>query len=281
MTATAILQTIGSALLVVASMLATGLRLRAHELGELRHRPLGISWSVLVNVVLLPALACLATWALALPVEVSLGVLLCAAAPGGPTSALYSNTARADLAFAAGMTILLPAIGVIATPLILAFAVELPADASVPVVPMVGTLIVLQMAPLAAGMLVRRRNAVLADRLAPAATKLANATLGLLVVMLLVLKGELLLGISGATYVALFGLIGVALLLGYLGERRDPASARAGALVAGCRNISVSIMLASTFFVDPVTDATVLAFGFLAVVLPLALASWWRRSVRP
>jgi predicted Na+-dependent transporter len=134
------------------------------------------------------------------------------------------------------------------------------------------------MAPLAAGMFVRRRNAVLADRLAPAATRLANATLGLLVVMLLVLKGELLLGISGATYVALFGLIGAALLLGYLGERRDPASARAGALVAGCRNISVSIMLASTFFVDPVIDATVLAFGFLAVVMPLALASWWRRS---
>jgi BASS family bile acid:Na+ symporter len=278
MTTLAIVQTIGSALLVVSSMLAIGLRLRAHELSELRHRSSAISWSVLVNVVLLPALAWLATWALSLPIEVALGVLLCAAAPGGPTGALYSNTARADLPFAAGMTILLPAIGVIATPLILSFAVELPAGASVPVVPMVGTLIVLQMAPLAAGMFVRRRDAALADRMAPAATMLANITLGLLVVMLLVLKGHLLLGISGATYAALFGLIGAALGLGYLGERRVPASARAGALVAGCRNISVSIMLASTFFADPVVDTTVLAFGFLAVVVPLGLASWWRRS---
>jgi BASS family bile acid:Na+ symporter len=264
--------------LVVASMLATGLRLRAHELSELRHRPGALSWSVLVNVVLLPALAWVATWALSLPVEVALGVLLCASAPGGPTGALYSNTARADLAFAASMTILLPVIGIIATPLILSLAAELPAGASVPVLPMVMTLLVLQMAPLAAGMFVRRRSPALADRMAPAATMLANITLGLLVAMLLVLKGHLLLGISPATYVALFGLTGAALLLGYIGERQRPASARAGALVAGCRNISVSIMLASTFFTDPVGDATVLAFGFLAVVLPLALASWWRRS---
>jgi BASS family bile acid:Na+ symporter len=277
MTTVAILQTAGSALLVVSSMLATGLRLRPHELSDLRHRPKEIAWSVLVNVVLLPTLAWLAAWGLALPVEVALGVLLCAAAPGGPTGALYSNTARADLPFAAGMTILLPAIGVVATPLILSIAVDLPDGASMPVGPMVGTLISLQLAPLAIGMLVRRRNAALADRLAPAATMLANVTLALIVVMLLVLKGQLLLGISSATYAALFGLIGIAMLLGYLGER-ERASARAGALVAGCRNISVSIMLASTFFIDPVVDATVLAFGFLAVVVPLGLASWWRRS---
>jgi BASS family bile acid:Na+ symporter len=276
MTAVAILQTVGSALLVVSSMLATGLRLRPSELSELRHRPKDIWWSVLVNVVLLPGLAWLATSALGLPVEVALGVLLCAAAPGGPTGALYSNTARADLAFAAGMTILLPAIGVVATPLILSLAVELPDGASVPVVPMVSTLIALQLAPLAAGMLVRRRNAKIADRMAPVATMVANVTLGLIVVLLSVLKGELLFGISGATYLALFGLIGGAMLLGYLGGR-EPSRARAGALVAGCRNISVSIMLASTFFVDPVVDATVLAFGLIAVIVPLGLASWWRR----
>jgi BASS family bile acid:Na+ symporter len=277
MTPVGILQTVLSALLVVSSMLATGLRLRSNELSELRHRPEEISWSVFVNVVLLPALAWLAAWGLALPTEVALGVLLCAAAPGGPTGALYSNTARADLALAAGMTILLPMIGVVATPLILSLAVELPDGASIPVLPMVGTLIVLQIAPLLAGMLVRRRDATLADRFAPVATMVANVTLALIVVLLLVLKGELLLGISPATYLALFGLIGAAMLLGYLGGR-EPSRSRAGALVAGCRNISVSIMLASTFFIDPVVDATVLAFGLLAVLIPLGLASWWRRS---
>jgi predicted Na+-dependent transporter len=157
-------------------------------------------------------------------------------------------------------------IGVVATPLILSLAVELPDGASIPVLPMVGTLIVLQIAPLLAGMLVRRRNSALADRFAPVATMVANVTLALIVVLLLVLKGELLLGISPATYLALFGLIGAA------------SRSRAGALVAGCRNISVSIMLASTFFIDPVVDATVLAFGLLAVLIPLGLASWWRRS---
>lgn len=192
------------------------------------------------------------------------------------TSALYSNTARADLPFAAAMTILLPAIGVVTTPLILSLAVELPAGAEVPLLPMIGSLIAMQVVPLSFGMFVRRRWPQLAARLVPWAAGLANAVLAGLVVMLTALEGDLMLEISGPTWLALLGLTGLALVLGGAADHARPASARAGALVAACRNVSVAIMLASVYFADPVTDATVLTFGFVTFMIPLGLASFWR-----
>lgn len=283
-----VLQTVGSAALVVSLMFAIGLKLQRTQLTELITRRAMLAWSVLVNILLIPALAWAAAGALGLPAPVRIGVMLCAAAPGGPTSALYSTTARADLAQAAGMTILLPAIGVLSTPLILSFAVDLPAGARVPVAPMIATLITFQIIPLAAGMAIRRRQPKLADKLAPYASAVANAILGVLVVGLSVTKGKLMLGISGPTWAVLVGVTLLALGLGYLsgrssgrdvklrepGRRRD--SGRAGALVAACRNVSVAIMLASTFFTDAVVDVTVLTFGFVTFSLPLGLALCWR-----
>lgn len=271
-----VLQTIGSIALVVSLMLATGLRIEVHELAELRQRPGSLAWAMVLNVLLLPALAWMCAQLLELDPRVAIGVMLCAAAPGGPTSALYSNTARADLPFAAAMTILLPAIGVVTTPLILSLAVELPAGAEVPLLPMIGSLIAMQVVPLSLGMFVRRRWPRLAARLVPWAAGLANAVLAGLVVMLTALKGDLMLEISGPTWLALLGLTVLALLLGGAADRSRPASARAGALVAACRNVSVAIMLASVYFADPVTDATVLTFGFVTFTIPLALASFWR-----
>jgi BASS family bile acid:Na+ symporter len=281
---TPLLQAIGSAALVVSLMLAIGLELDPSQLSALATRRAMLVWTTIVNVLVIPALAWAAVLVLALPSEVVIGVLLCAAAPGGPTSALYSNTARADLPLAAAMTILLPAIGVVTTPLLLSVALELPEGASMPVAPMIGTLIVLQLVPLALGMSVRRWRPRLAKRLAPFASGLANAILAALVIGLGILQGELMLGISGPTWAVLIGVTVAALGLGYVcahNPRPGPNqtgkhSGRAGALVAGCRNVSVAIMLASTFFSTPVVEATVLAFGLVTFLLPLGLALWWR-----
>lgn len=284
MSAIGLAQAIGSAALVVSLMISVGLELEPAALVELSRRRLALLLTVLVNLALIPALCWGLCAGLSLSREVTIGVMLCAAAPGGPTSALYTNIARADLALAASMTILLPALGVVATPLLLSTTVELPAGARVPVLPMVVTLVVLQVVPLAAAMLLRRRNLALAARLAPPARTLANAILGLLVIGLGITQGHLLLGISGPTWLVLIGSTIAAFALGYLGvglgvglgPRGSRSSGRAGAMVAACRNVSVAIMLASTFFPDPVVNATVLTFGLVTFSLPLALAHAWK-----
>ncbi len=98
---------------------------------------------------------------------------------------------------------------------------------------------------------------------------------------MLILKGEVLLGIDGRTWLAMFGAAALALLLGYLAALPGRDRARTGAIVGISRNISVSIMLASTFFTAPVIVATVLGFGLVAFLIPLLLALVWRRSAAP
>jgi|GEM_PF-1432886 len=272
----ALVQILGSAALVVSLMFAAGLQLRGAELLALRTRPRVLVLALLVNVLAIPGV----TWALVaglgVPVEVSLGLLLCAAAPGGPAAVLYANTAKADLPLTVGLTVVLPVVGVVTTPLSLSLVPNLPADIAIPALPLILSLIGFQLIPLALGMLVCRLAPGLAARMAPPAKIVANVILALLVSVMFVLKGHVLLGISPSTWLAMIGAAGAALGLGYLAALPGRDSARAGAIVGISRNVSVAIMLASTFFIDPVIDATVLSFGLIAFIAPLVLSLRWR-----
>lgn len=270
------IQLIGSALLVVSLMLAAGLQLRVADLLALRQRPRVLALALLVNIFVVPGLTWALLAALALPAEVVLGLLLCIAAPGGPAAVLYVNTAKADLPMTVSLTITLPILGVVTTPLTLSLIPNLPADLTMPVLPVIVSLFGFQLIPLALGMVVRARAPARADRLAPIAKTTANATLAALVVVMLFLEGHLVLDTPPQVWLAMIGSAVAALGLGYLAALPDRDSARAGAIVAISRNISVSLMLASTFFVDPVINATVLVFGLVAFASPLMLALLWR-----
>lgn len=272
------IQLIGSALLVVSLMLAAGLQLRVAELLALRERPRMLALALLVNLVVVPGVTWGLSAALSLPAELMLGLLLCAAAPGGPAAVLYVNTAKADLPMTVSLTIVLPILGVITTPLTLSLLPNLPADLAMPVLPIIVSLVGLQLIPLALGMLVRARAPQLAARLSPYAKTTANVTLASLVVTMLVLEGHLLAETPARVWLTLLGSGAAALAVGYFAALPDRASARAGAIVAISRNISVSLMLASSFFTDPRITATVLMFGLVAFVSPLLLALVWRRS---
>jgi len=271
-----LIQLIGSALLVVSLMFAAGLQLSVADLLALRERPRVLALAVLVNIVAIPGL----TWALltglSLPAEVMLGLLLCATAPGGPAAVLYVTTARADLPMTVSLTIALPILGVVTTPLSLSLIPGLPAELSIPVAPVILSLFGFQLIPLALGMLVRARTPALAERLTPYAKTTANLTLGGLVIVMAVLEGHLVAETPARVWLAMLGSGAAALGLGYLAALPGRDSARAGAIVAISRNISVSLMLASTFFADPLVNATVLVFGLVAFVGPLVLALIWR-----
>ncbi|MEM7157473.1 MAG: bile acid:sodium symporter [Myxococcota bacterium] len=271
-----LIQTLGSVLLVVTLMFATGLKLVWGDLVALRRRPGPMLWGLVVNLVAVPALAWVLVSSLGLPPLVALGIVLCAAAPGGPAAILYVTMAGADLALAVGMTIVLPAIAVVSTPLTLSLLVEL--EGSVPVLPMLGALVGMQMMPLAIGMLLRRHREALATRLARPFTALANAILAGLVLFLLITKGYVLADSSPTTWLVIMALTVAALVLGYGRPGAERDTARASSLVGASRNSSVAIMLSSTFFADPVVDATVLGYSLMALLAPIFVAQVWRRG---
>jgi BASS family bile acid:Na+ symporter len=274
----AAIQLIGAALLVVSLMFAAGLELRVADLLALRERPRMLALALLVNLVVVPGVTWGLSAALSLPAAVMLGLLLCAAAPGGPAAVLYVTTAKGNLPMTVSLTIVLPIVGVITTPLTLSLVPNLPGELAMPVLPIIGSLIGFQLLPLALGMLLRARGPAIAARLSPYAKTTANLTLLTLVIAMLALEGHVLGETPTQVWLATLGSGAAALAVGYLAALPDRESARAGAIVAISRNISVSLMLASTFFEDPQVITTVLIFGLVAFVSPLLLALLWRRG---
>src|SRR6185503_13646517 len=105
--------------LVVAMMASVGLHLSFADAWAGLRRWGMLALAVVVNVVLMPALVLGLGELLALPAGTRMGLLVCAAAPGGPTGPLFTRIARGDLGFGTALQILLSVLALASAPLTL------------------------------------------------------------------------------------------------------------------------------------------------------------------
>lgn len=267
------------ALLVLVMMLAVGLKVGPAELWAIRRRPRVLAASLAVNLLVVPALAFALCRLFVLPIEMSVALLLCAAAPGGPMGPLFADRARADLAFAISLMTLLCAVSVATTPLTLSlFAVFLAgADGGADPLALARTLALYQFAPLALGVAMRARRPDWADRLAPSLTRLANGLLVALVLGLLLGKGVQLVSFGAGALVAINLLVALCLVLGWSAARGDAATARGASLITGVRNLAIALLISATHVRDPRTDIAILCFGLFMLCVSGGLAVVWGR----
>src|SRR6266571_3324224 len=114
------LLTIGS---LAGLLMAVGMRLTIRQVvNALRKRRLALI--VTVNFVIVPVLVLAATKLCGFKTEVSIGMILLAAAPFAPVVPVFARMARADLALAAGLTALFPVLSVFVTPFVCEMALK-------------------------------------------------------------------------------------------------------------------------------------------------------------
>jgi BASS family bile acid:Na+ symporter len=269
------------AILAVVMMLAIGLRSDPRDFAVALRRPSTFLLSLLINLVVVPFVALLVLRTSKLPNAVVVGILICAASPAGAVGPLFTMRAGGHVATAVVTMTALTLLGAIATPPLLSWTigVSVAIDTGHLVLPMMRTLLVLQLAPLLVGMAIRRWRAGWASRLAPLANRLANVLLLVVVIGFAVTRGHALVEV-GAVGVALSGIVVlVSLALGGLVTRVVPER-RAYSLVTGARNIALALVVGSSYFPDPLTEATILTFGLCTMTLPLAAAWGMRRGDR-
>ena len=261
--------------LVVVMMASVGLHLSpAQAWAGLRQWPV-LGLALAANLVVMPALVLGLGELLALPAGFAMGLLVCAAAPGGPTGPLFTRLARADLGFATSLQVLSCVAALVSAPLTLELLGR-EGERSL-LWPMVRTLAVFQLLPLSLGMILRHRRAAWADRLGEPLGRLANGLLLLVVVGLLVTRGDELLEQGPGMHAALVALallpVGVGLAWP-VGTALRPTLVAAG-MVTTVRNVSVALLLSASFFADePAVDGAILIWGFYMMVVPGLLA--WR-----
>ena len=255
-------------------MLSVGLEL---DLGRLR-AALGRKWLLLgitlLNFGLVPLLALGLGRGLELPAAVFAGLMLAGVAPGGGTGTLLTRTARGNLELS---VVLLGIFTMLAVPLVPALAVLLMPGQELELWPLLRTLLLFQLLPLAIGLGIRLARPPLAQRLDKLARPLSNLVFGGLVLGLLVTKGHLLFDVGWAGLSAITGLV-VGALLAPLVVPATPADRAALSLTTAVRNISLALLLSSAFF-DAMTTLTVLAYGLIMYLVGVPAALWVRRSL--
>jgi len=205
------------------------------------------------------------------------GLLLVGVASAGPLGIKAAELARADVPFAISLVAALEAANAFVIPAWVALL--LPAGATVPITPVVTTLLLLVLCPLLIGLALRRW---LRERAVPWMRRLTwTSNLGLLAVISLVLVRYL--PRVPDSFRAGAGLVSVIVVLAALGAGwiiGGPArSTRAAtALVTGIRANGPALAIAQVSFRSrPDVAVAIATFGLFSVLLPLVTALVLRR----
>ena len=234
--------------------------------------------AVLLNSVLIPLLYWALTFVLPMNSDYATGFMLVGFAAAAPFAIKAAAVEKGDVPLMIGLVVLLGALNVVFIPLWCALL--MPAGTTVDVLNIAVTLVVLVLAPLALGLLIRARWAEHAQEWAPEANKISTLMLLLVIALMVVTSWQSIVSIFGA-WVIVGGLIAIAISMvaGYFFGGKNPASRRTVATVSGMRAVGPALAIAASAFADnPDVTAVVVVLGILSFV-PFAVAIEWGKRL--
>jgi BASS family bile acid:Na+ symporter len=259
-------------------LLTVGLRLGWAEVAKAMkrcHLPLVLS----VNFVFVPLLAVATSSALHLGRDVTIGMILLAAAPFAPVVPVFARMARADLALAAGLTALFPFLSALLTPLV--------CTASLKVLPrteglrfdflgVLGVLVATITLPLATGVAVNHWKPVLANKVLRPIEMLSEAIGALSLAFVTAVEFKTVLATGWKPLLAMALVSELSLLAGYAVGGSTTGARRVLALGTSNRNIALAVLVAINSFAGTPVVGAVVANGLLLILLGLLHVAWWR-----
>lgn len=253
-----------------SAMLAMGLALPVSQVMETLNNRIPLLLGLLVNLLVAPLLALALSHSMSFAAPAALGLMLCAAAPGGNTGPLLSSNARGSIAYSVTLVIILSFASLVTLPVYLELAGSAE-QLSIPVGRILILILSFHIAPLLAGMLVHHYWPATGQRFSRYFRFLANVALLALTILLLALRWQALVANGWIPLIAmlLFVLAMLALGLVVLPSR---AYARSLSMTTATRNLSLALLLGSQVFKDPQTMMTVLAYGLVWVSITVPLS---------
>jgi BASS family bile acid:Na+ symporter len=269
-------------------MYGVSLKLTVADFARVARDPRPFFAGMGAQFVVLPAATALGTWALDVEPQLSLGMILVAACPGGAFSNIMTWRARGDVALSVSMTAVSSLVATLLTPLNFAFwggvnphtrailqSIEIPAGGVLGLVALVLAL------PLVLGMLTGRRFPAFVAR--SERPLRAFSLVALLAVVAFVFARNF--GLFLRRFDVFFWLVavqnGAALALGALisrSARLSAAARRAVTLEVGIQNSGHGLLIILNFF--PTASGMLLITAFWGVwhlVSGLLLSGWWGR----
>jgi len=269
---------------LVAMMTAMGAKLTRGDVRRtIREYNLVLRW-ILANLIAVPLFGILLGVVFGLPDSVIVGLLLVGVAPGAPFIPQLVSMAGGNSHEGIRLTAALTIVATVTVPLLVAATLAvLNVDLGFSPWPFLVPLLFFLVIPLIAGGVVREKRPDVARSVARRLTTLANVTLllALVIVVLLDLDGALrilavLFGTGALLVMALFVLASV--LIGWLTGGPTPENRRILALGTAGRNVNIALFIATGAFPASNADASIVAFAVIMLVVSLLVAWYWKRN---
>ncbi|MBD1843419.1 bile acid:sodium symporter [Cyanobacteria bacterium FACHB-63] len=264
--------------LILSMLLDTGLSLTIQAIWEpLRNIRLILS-SLIANFILVPLFVYFLLQVVPLSEPVRIGFTILAVAAGPPVLPKLAQLVNGNLAYAAGLMLLM--MGLTAVYMPFALSVMLPCakgialqDVEVDPWQIAKPLLSLMLIPLIVGLLIRAKFEEIAATIQPLMRQLSSAALILGLSTSLILQfGSLVTLVKTGEIFAIAVFILVAFGFGYLLGGSDPATRRTLAVGTAQRNIAAALLVAETNFDDPTVTSVVVVTSFSLFVMIRVIA---------
>ena len=113
-------------------MFTLGLGLSVKDFSNVFKKPKNFLIGLVSQLIFLPIVGLILVIIWPLPIEIAIGVMLIAAAPGGVTSNILTYFARGDVALSVSLTAVMSLLSAVSVPIVLAISIGLIVDSSLP-----------------------------------------------------------------------------------------------------------------------------------------------------
>ena len=271
--------TIGVLVFIITSMVGMGFSLTVPQIIDpLKNKRLVIM-SLAANFIIVPLLVLLIVRVLPLSEGLKIGLILVGLAAGAPFLPKLVQVAKGDVAFTAGLMVMLMVVTIAYLPLVLPFVL-----AGVQVNPweIAKSLILLMLIPLGIALFIRTKYEEVAKGLIPTMAMATNLSLIVLFIGYFVAYFSEIIGVIGTggvlgAILLIGGAVGVGFLLGGPGKNTKKVLA----LGTGQRNLAAAFAVAtSNFQSNPEVLIEILVVSLLGLVILMIIAGQLgRRSV--
>ncbi len=264
-------------------LLAVGLRLTWAEVLQALRR-CSIGWVLALNFIGVPAITLGAALLFGLGRDLTLGMILLAAAPFAPVVPVFTRMAKGDLALAAGLTGVFPFLSAIFTPMVCAVCLKfVPGADSVrfEFLNVLGVLAATITLPMATGVAVNHYRPKLARAVLRPVEVLSEGIGALSLAYVTLVEFKDILHTGARPLLVMLLIFEVALLAGYWIGGNSRGSRLVVALGTSNRNIALAVLVAVSSFPNTPVVGAVVANGLLLILLGLLHVAWWRFGAKP
>ena len=263
---------------IIGLLMSVGLKTSVQEI-MLSARQYGlVSRSMLANLVFAPAAILLIAMVMNLPIEISIGLVLVAAAPFAPMAPAFAGMAKGHLPTAGSHLVIYSMLAVIVCPLIckiLFLALPGAGDVQIDLIQLAKSLVVSVFLPLSLGIAIKAFAPKVADRMLHPIEVMSRVAILAVVGLVLYLQFEVLKELGVTVLLALVLATEIPLWIGYWLGGPGQDTRRSLAMGTGVRNMGIAMIIATGSFADSPVLTTVIAYSLVMIILGIAHAHYW------